>query len=144
MALVQKSFTFDSSLEMKDAGLVATSAAATVDSAAKIIDLGSGAVDSEVVIDISAIETASTDEIYTVKVQGSNSATFSSGIVELGSMELGHATPLTGDTTTTTGRYIICFSNNQNGTIYRYVRIYTVVAGSVSTGINYTAFLVKE
>ncbi len=144
MALVQKSFTFDSSLELKDAGLVASSAAATVDSAAKIIDLGTGAVDSEVVIDISAIETASTDEIYTVKIQGSNSATFSSGIVELGSMELGHATPLTGDTTTTTGRYIICFSNNQNGTIYRYVRIYTVVAGSVATGINYTAFLVKE
>jgi len=40
------------------------------------------------------------------------------------------------------GRYTLPFSNEDNGTFYRYVRVYTVVGGTIASGINYTAWCV--
>lgn len=139
-------YTLDTLLQLKDAGLVAASAAATVASVAKIIDLGgAGETEFEVLIDISAIETGSTDEIYTIMIEGSNSATFASGIEDLCLLRVGHATALTGgnDTTSLVGRYRVPGRNERNGTFYRYVRAYTLVVGTIATGINYTAYLCK-
>lgn len=138
-------FTLDTLLQLKDAGLVAASAAGTVSSAAKIIDVGSAEIEGEVLIDVTAIETGSTDEIYTIMLEGSNSATFASGIEDLALLRVGHATALTGgnDTTSTVGRYRVPFRNERNGTVYQYLRIYTLVVGTIATGINYTAYLVK-
>lgn len=133
-------FTFDANLEFKDAGLVAADAAATVDSAAKVVDLGEGHFVGAMVIDISAIETASTDERYDIIVQLSDSSTFASGIVDAAILSVGHASALPGDTTSTTGRYVVYFHNEVNGTWYRYARIYTDVTGTIATGINFTAW----
>jgi len=78
-----------------------------------------------------------------VKVQLSNSSTFASGIVEGTALWLGAATPLVGaDTASTTGRYELPFTNEVNGVVYRYARGYTDVAGTIATGINFTANLV--
>ncbi len=134
------SFTFDANLEFKDAGLVAADAAAQVDGSNKIVDLGEGHFVGAMVIDVSAIETASTDERYDITIQLSDSATFASGIVDAAVLPLGHATPLSGDTTSTTGRYVLYFHNELNGTWYRYARVFTDVTGTVATGINYTAW----
>jgi hypothetical protein len=136
--------TYDANLLLKDAGLIAADAACQVGGADKILNVGSGRVDGTVVIDISAIETASSDEIYNVLLQGSNSATFASGIVPLGALEFGHATPLHGDVTTAVGRYELPFTNQQGGTCYKYIRLYVDVAGSIATGINFTAFVAKD
>lgn len=136
--------TFDAALQLKSAGLVAASAAAQVGGSDKILDLGGGRVDGRAIIDVSAIEVATGDEIYTVHIQGSNSATFASGIVGLAAMELGAATPLVGDTATGAGRFELPFCTQQNGTTYRYVRAYTVVAGTIATGINYSAYVAKD
>lgn len=133
-------FTFDANLEFKDAGLVAADAAATVDSAAKVVDLGEGHFVGAMVIDVSAIEIASNDERYDICIQLSDSSTFASGIVDAAILALGHATPLAGDTTSTTGRYVLYFHNEYNGTWYRYARVYTDVTGTIATGINYTAW----
>lgn len=138
MGNLHSQFTYDDSLNLKDAGLVASSAAEST-----IVDLGAGFVDGFLVVDVSALEVASTDEIYTICLEGSNVAAMTSGSVCLAMFEMGNAAA-PADADTTTGRYIIPFTNEQVGTCYRYVRIYTRVAGTIATGINYTAFIAKR
>lgn len=147
MATRQTQYTFDAAFELKDAGLVAASAAAQVDSSDQIIDTGSTTafMSGDVVIDVSAIEIASNDEVYTLILEGSTSATFASDIEELAVLRLGANEVLTGggDVDSDTGRYILPFHLDRNGRRYRYLRMYTVVAGTVATGINYIAYASK-
>lgn len=134
---------YDESLVMKDAGLVAASAAATVDSEAKIVNLGAGLVEGNMVIDVTAIEIASNDEGYRISLQGSSESDFGDTIEELASVELGAAEVLNGDQDSTVGRYQVPFRTERNGTIWPYVRVYTEVVGTIATGINFTARLEK-
>jgi len=131
---------FDSELELKDAGLIAASAAAQVDSVDKILDLGQSFWEGKVVVDVTAIEVATGDEEYDVEWQLSSSATFASGIVVPTVLRLGDTTTAFGSADSTTGRYVQCVHNEFNGTLYRYARLYTRVAGTIATGINYSAF----
>lgn len=131
-------FTYDAALSLKAAGLVASTTTETT-----ILDLGAGLVDGYLVIDVSAVEVASTDEIYLICLEGSNVAAMTSGSVTLASVEMGNATA-PADTDTGTGRFVVPFRNEQNGTIYRYVRIYTEVAGTIATGINFAAFIAPD
>lgn len=135
-------YNFDAEALLKDAGLIAASAAAQVDSAAKIYDAGAARMEGTIVIDVTAIEIASNDEEYDIILQGSNSASFASGIENLAQLNLG-ATEVRqgGAQDSTTGRYEMFFTNEQDDTTYRYLRLYTVVAGAIATGINYTAFM---
>jgi len=129
----------DAELIFKDAGLVAASAAAEVSSAAKVIDTGGGFFEGKMVIDLTAIEVDTGDEIYGIHVQGSNSSTFASGFASVCSFECGDAAVITGDADTAVGRYMLPFNNQVGADIYRYLRVYTTVAGTIVTGINYTA-----
>ena len=138
MANQYSMFTYDDALSLKDAGLVATT---TTEST--IVDLGAGIVDGYLVLDVSAVEVASTDEKYTVHLEGSNVAAMTSGSVTLCNIPLGNETA-PADADTATGRFVVPFRNEQNGTIYRYVRIYTLVAGTIATGINFSAFIAKD
>lgn len=130
---------YDSTLVMKDSGQVAASAAGTVSSAAKIANVGEGRVDARLVLDVTAIEIASNDELYSVAIQGSTSSTFASGIEELAVINLGAAEVIGGDIDSTVGRYEVFFSNEKAGVIYPYLRVYTTVDGTIATGINYNA-----
>lgn len=144
MANQSHKYTFDKNLLLKDAGLVAASAAAQVSSADKILDLGAGRVDGTVVVDWTACEVATGDESYHVELQFSNSATFASTNVVGSCIKLGDSTVNFGSAdTAATGRREIPFTNEIEGTIYRYMRVYTRVAGTVATGINYTAYAAK-
>jgi hypothetical protein len=132
--------SFDYSLILKAAGLVATSAAV-----ATIVDLGAGEVNGDIVIDVTACEVASGDEIYTIFAQVSSSATFASDTYNLAGIPLGDAAALIGDTDMVEGRYILPFNNLiVDGTPKRYLRLYTLVAGTIATGINYTAYLARR
>ena len=134
--------TFDASLELKDAGLVASSAAATVDSSAKIIDLGSGDCEGVIIIDVSACEVASGDEKYVIGAQISSKADFASDYYEISSLILGDATQIPGDVDMVEGRYLLPFQNRiADGTAKQYLRLYTTISGTIATGINYTAYL---
>jgi ABC-type enterochelin transport system permease subunit len=139
----QRSYSFDATLQLKDAGLVAASAAAQVASAAAVLDVGASPFLGVVVIDVTAIEVDSSDEVYELFLEGSNSSTFAGTAAQvLGSIKLGHATPLaSGLQTSTVGRYELLFVNVQADTVYRYLRMYTKVAGTIATGINYKAFV---
>ena len=138
MANVYSQRTYDHSLLLKAAGLVASTTTETT-----ILDLGAGLFEGDLVIDVTAIETASNDEKYTIHLEGSNVAAMSSGSVTLANIPLGYYTA-PADAATTTGRFIVPFRNEQNGTTYRYVRIYTLVAGTIATGINFSAFIAKD
>ena len=140
--------TFDADLEFKDAGLVAASAAATVDSAAAVIDVGTGLFKGCMIIDVTALDIDGNNEIYDIIVQGSTVAAFATAgsIVELAALNLSakEVKRSDSDKDDAVGRYKIYFDNENNGTEYRYLRVYTVVAGAgVSTGINYSAYAVQ-
>lgn len=151
---------FDTLTVLKDAGLVAASAAAQVGGQAKILDLHNanggqapldptagmqlGALTPMVaVIDVSAIEVDTNNESYTVIIQASSSPTFASDIINLGQIQLAAAGANLGGATVAgaIGRYVLPLTNWQNGTSRRYIRAYTVVAGTIATGINYTCRL---
>lgn len=141
----KRHFVFDADLELKDAGLVAADAAAQVDGADKILDLGASRVDGTVVVNVTAIEIASNDERYDICWQLSSSATFASTVVQGPVLALGALETLIGaDTDSAAGQYELKVSNEVNGTIYRYARLYTNVTGTIATGINYSAFLSAE
>lgn len=139
----QNSYTFDAGLELKDAGAITADAAAQVDAADKIVDLGaSSRFDGRAIIDVSALDVASGNELYKIKIQVSSSATFASGVVTVAVIELGDSS-VTGNTAdSTTGRYELPFTNEYDGTIYRYLRAYTDVAGTTPS-INYTCWVAK-
>lgn len=125
------SATYDHLLLLKDAGAVTGDGAATVGGSARVIDVGPGRVDGKMVVDTSAIDTASGDEAYRVRLEGSNVVDFASGVVELASGVVSEA-----------GRLEVPFSNVRGGTVYRYLRAYNDVGGT-SPSINSTVFLAK-
>jgi|APLak6261660231_1056022.scaffolds.fasta_scaffold00183_11 hypothetical protein len=132
-------YTYDNALLLKAAGLVAATANGSL-----ILDLGAGFVDADVVIDLTACEIATGDEIYTVSLEGSNDPTMASGSVCLGRKVFGNLVIPMDAALSAAGRYVIPFQNEENGTLYRYVRIHTTVAGTIATGINYSAFIGKD
>ena len=138
--------TFDADLEFKDAGLVASSAAAQVDSENQIVDLGTGLFRGKMIIDVSALEIADNDELYDIVVQLSSDSDFGTdtNIVEAAQLNLSAAEVKRTDCNQddSTGRYKLYFDNEHNETFYRYARLYTVVGGTIATGINYSAYAV--
>lgn len=130
--------TYDNATLLKAAGIVAASAAGSV-----ILDLGDGFMDRDLVIDISALEVDTGDEIYTIAIEGSSVAAMTSLSVTLAEKQFGNV-PAPADADTATGRHVVPFRNELNGTLYRYIRVYTTVVGTIATGINYSAFLAKH
>lgn len=144
MTLLNRRYTFDVLTQLKDAGLIAATGNAQVGGSAKVLDLGTGRVDTRAIIDLTAIEQDTGDELYTVIVQGSNSATFASTNVNLAEIKMGKASLTGASADTALGRYEIPFTNDQDGVIYEYIRIRVLVAGTIATGINFIAWLAKK
>lgn len=97
--------------------------AITADGAGSVAyyDIGAAArFPAVAVVNVTAIDGASSDETYDVQIQGSNATNFST-FQELGSMKITRAD---------TGRFTILFDNDQDGTVYRYVRVYFDVGGT--------------
>lgn len=144
MANLHSQATYDASLSLKAAGLVAASA-----NGATIVDIGNGFVDADMIVDVSAIETDSSDESYTVILEGSSDSDFGTAgnIVALARTVFGHSSAAAmapQGSTSAVGRYVVPFRNELNGSMYRYLRLRTVVAGTIATGINYAAFISKD
>ena len=138
MANQYSRFTYDDALSLKDAGLVAASADGS------ILDLGAGLVEGYLVIDLTACEIASGNEIYTVSLEGSNVSAMDSGSVCLAKKVFGNLVVPMDAALSASGRYVIPFRNEEGGTTFRYVRLSTLVAGTIATGINFSAFIAKD
>lgn len=146
MANLYSQYTYDAALLLKAAGLVAASA-----NSALILDVGNGLLDADMVIDVTALELDSNDESYTVVLEGSPDAAFgtAANITPLAMVVIGDHASTAGalqaqGADDVVGRYVVPFRNERNGTTYRYLRIRTVVAGTIATGINFSAFIGKD
>lgn len=138
MSNIYAQFTYDDTLEMKEAGLLATTTNGTIK------DLGEGLFDGYLVLDVSAVEIATGDEKYTISIEGSTVAAMTSASVGLGSKVFGNLVVPMDGALSTAGRYVIPFRNEEGGTLFRYIRVHTLVAGTIATGINFSAFLAKR
>lgn len=136
---------FDADLEFKDLYNTTASAAALVDSAAKVVDFGTGFFEGELVIDVTVCAVDGGDEAYKIGLELSTNSGFSSGDeYESVSLRIGDAAVTSGDVDTTTGRFVLPFNNRiVDGTTLRYGRLYTTHAGSTSS-ITYSAFAVPH
>lgn len=152
MVFQTHNFTLDSATQLKDAGLVAADAAGTVSAAAAYHDMGAANAYGRfaVVIDWTACEVATGDEVYAIRVQGSDTSSFTNAYV-LAERRFGDSTvsfqPVD---TAPTGRAVI-YADNVAATsatdgasqiACRYIRVYADVGGTIATGFNYTAWLV--
>jgi len=137
-------YIYDAELQLKDDGLVAASGAATLYGFIRVLDVGRSLFEGVLVIDVSAVEIASNNELYTVAIQGSSSSTFASDVQNLAMIDFG-ATEVRkgGAIDSTPGRYLLPFVNMPDDVIYPYLRVYTTVSGSVATGIDYVAWVSK-
>ena len=142
MANLYSQYTYDASLLLKAAAAVGASADGTI-----ILDVGSGLVCGDMVIDVTALDTGNNDESNTIILEGSNSATFGTAadIWPLANITIGdHASTcqalLQQGADDAVGRYVVPFRNERNGSLYRYLRIRTQIAGT-NAGITYSAFL---
>jgi hypothetical protein len=134
----------DTDFILNEAGLVGASAAGTGFALAGIAaDLGDGLVEGHMIVDVSAIEIANNDELYKLALQGSTKEDFADTFEDLAILELGAAEVVGGDQDSTIGRYKVPFSNEKNGIIYPYVRVYCTVSGTITDGINYSCYLSK-
>ncbi len=119
--------TYDSLLELQDADTLTASQAGEVGGVAVVRDIGAALFEGDAIIDISAI-TCTTDELYTIKIQGTNTAAFGgTDIVDLATLPTGAGEVLASGTAgvdTPTGRTVLPFNNEQQGTVYRYLRAY--------------------
>lgn len=139
MANLYSQYTYDDALNLRD------SASLTASADGDILDLGAGLVDGFLVIDLVSAEIATGNEIYTVALEGSNVSAMSSGSVCLAKKVFGNLVVPMDGALSTAGRYVIPFRNEEGGTVYRYVRLSNVVAGTIdSTGIVFGAFVAKR
>lgn len=136
-------YVFDADLQLKDAGLVAADAAAQVGGTNRIVDLGDGIFHGVVMFNATAVEIADNDELYEVYLQGSTKSDFADTIVNLAMYPFGalEAMAANADQDVGVGVHYLPFINMQDDTIYRYVRLFTDVTGTVGTGINFEAFI---
>jgi hypothetical protein len=134
----------DKDTQLKDAGLVGASAAAQVGGAARVLDVGLAKMVGKVVIDTSAVEVATGNELYQIEAQFSNDIAFGSGIVIPAVRRIGDSSvTFESSDHPAAGRYEMHVSNEAAGVLYRYMRLFTRVSGTIdSGGINYKAHLV--
>jgi len=139
MANLYGQFTYDDALNLRD------SASITVSADGDILDLGLGLVDGFLVIDLVSAEIASGNEIYTISLEGSTVSAMSSTSVCLAKKVFGNLVVPMDAALSAAGRYVVPFRNEEGGTLYRYVRLSNLIAGTVdTTGIVFGAFIAKR
>jgi hypothetical protein len=103
-----------------------------------------------IVIDWTACEVATGDEVYTITVEGATATSFSTAY-RLASRGFGHSSVNGQPVSTPPSGRVVLFSDNVaitsatdgGSTIAaQFIRVKCVVAGTIATGFNYTAYLV--
>lgn len=136
--------TFDAATELKDAGAVSATGVGTVNSVARVVNLGLGIALMTLVIDFDALDVSSGDERYEIILEGSTSLTFASDNHVLERVVLGDSTVNDETVDSTTGRITRRVANSHNGADpMPYVRIRHKIAGTTAS-VTYRAFLTKE
>ena len=133
---------FDTQHVLKDAGEVTSSGYGTVDAAAQFLDLGSGLIRGNLIVDVTRLAMQGNDQTYTVHLIGGDDESFTN-TASLAVLEVGPAETTQDGKDSKLGRYVIPFQNQRNGTVYPYVRVRHVLGGTGPV-LNYQARLEKD
>ena len=128
--------------KLKDAGAVTSSGYGEVDAAAKVVNLGSGLVRGNVIIDVSAMVFQENDQLYKLHLMGGDDESFTKEVA-LATLEVGPKETIEGNLDSKLASYVMPFENEQNGITYPHVRVRHVISGT-SPSINYQARLEKD
>ena len=146
MALNQGRPIFDVATRLKDLTAILATAASQVAGVDKILDVGLDAKFIGVAqVNVTALNVSAAANLYTIRIEGSDSATFAGTTVkELAILRLGHATAVgLSGIASVVGQYTLHLSNEVNGARFRYIRAHITVAGSPVT-ITCEIFLSKS
>lgn len=147
-----RSYSFDINLLLSDNAAAYTADGYTqVGGADAVLDLGGNQgvtplqqarIDAMCIIDVTAIDIASTDELYRLKIMGCNISSFASNVVELASMQLGDGSTMVPNTQkdSVVGRYELPFCTEQANLKYEFIKMYVDVGGT-SPSIAFQAFV---
>lgn len=147
-----RTYSFDANLLLAD-----NAAAYTVDGYSQvggadgILDLGGNQnvtpaqqarIDAVLVIDVTAIDIASGDETYRLKVLACNDPAFASSVVQVGELCLGKGSALIPATQkdSVIGRYELLFCTEQANVKYEWVKFFIDVGGTTPS-ISLQAFV---
>lgn len=136
-----RTYSFDANLQFSDGVALTATGFTQVGAANSVIDLGGNQgvtplqqarIDAVAVLDVSAIDIASSNETYKIMVLGSNDPGMATGNVCLGEMTLGKGASIDGINMADSviGRYEIMFSNQVAGSIYQYAAVYGILGGT--------------
>lgn len=143
MSNLYSQHTYDEALKIRALAAAITS----TETGSIILDIGNAFAKGELVIPYSGMDTTTGDEAYTFMLQGSPDAAFgtASNITVLAMQRIGGATGAApvGTADAAAGTITVPFRNERNGTVFRYVRLYTLLAGN-SPSIVFQAFLTKD
>ena len=133
----------DDLLVLKAKGTVATSMVGESPVGTdKTLDTGGGRTSGNIVLLVYAVPNILASTKMTFRLQGSKNTSFST-MTDLNIIELGDSTQISASADMTTGKYIVPFSNEFDGTVYRYLRHYLTIGGTCGTGVQYEYFLTK-
>ena len=121
--------------------------------AALTIDTGGGFTEGFMVVDVSTsvkAPAAASAPQFNLFLEGSNTAggAFTTG-VPLALLQFGRAgyaikaSPAFTASVLGTGRWLVPFTNDFGGSLYRYLRMYVTTGGTLKSGIQFSAFLSK-
>lgn len=142
MANLYSQYTYDAAMLIRATGAAITS----TETGSLILDVGAGLLSGCMVVDITALDVTTGDEAYSLMLEGSPDAAFGTAgnIRVVSELRIGGATFTTPNgAADAVGRFVIPFRNERNGTLYRYLRLYTLIAGT-SPSIAFSAFLAKH
>lgn len=143
MANLYNQSTYDNDLKIRALAAAITS----TETGSIILDLGAALMEGKLVVNYSGLDVVTGDEAYTFMLEGSPDATFGTAgnITVLAMQRIGGATGATpvGTADAAAGSIVVPFRNERNGTLFRYVRLYTLLAGT-SPSIVFSAFLAKD
>lgn len=104
--------------------------------------LGPGRFEGVLIVDVSAIDVASADEVYHLLLQGSNDSFSTKETVAQYSLGASAARP-GAPVASVIGRYEIPFTTEQHDTVYSDVRLYVDLAGT-SPSITFKAWIAER
>ena len=147
-----RTYSFDANLLLSDnAAAYVADGYTQVGGADAVLDLGGNQgvsplqqarIDAVCVIDVTAIDVASGNETYSLRVLGCNSSGFASNVAELAAITIGKGSALvpTTQSDATTGRIELPFCTERFNQKYEFVKLYVDVGGTTPS-INLLAFV---
>lgn len=140
----QRIYNQDAELILADGAAAMTASGVTQVASANVSKkLGPGRFEGVLIVDVSAIKISANDELYTLLLQGSSASAFST-FETLVALDLGATEVRAGGAIDSTiGRYELPFCTEQDSTVYDWIRLYCVTAGTSET-ITFKAWIAEK